>query len=531
MKFGIKIYKLNSICHQRSLIRFASKAATSKQKTDKSTSKQKTDNAKSKKQSETSSLYEDMQQRANDVASNDYKYLSETFIKRLHQVKTKGDHDILREGKMSLWNYIMSYQNQYPEKAVLVDTQAASKIAKAILNNTHAQSIQGSQTNIRHKIFIDGNGGLCRVTDEIINECNKTGHVFSCYKIFEKDVNLVSALQRARNEYLKCDVPDNPGNVMSLMNINKQVIDWMKCKEKKNYISDIYQRVLVRYPYLPWNTEEPIYTLYMTATLGTVRYFVHQCMHRNECCSNDMSRGRPEFFFVVTPKTWTHLTLGTCYEKTPLNRYSTSLNVLFNLLFKYELIETISKKSFIPWPKKPKEKTAATHIGRQINADENMYLIKARPKTDVGIINELHFCDASMKQNSPDFPPHWLEYFVHAITVETASNRFLPILDKWHPSAALHCVRKGLVPVYMTLADFFESPRVEEKIIPVFNSLLAQKNLHLSSFVAMADEYIKGELRHEHKERVAYSDEASLDFSLPFTSLTDPNDNYEDIEE
>ena len=83
----------------------------------------------------------------------------------------------------------------------------------------------------------------------------------------------------------------------------------------------------------------------------------------------------------------------------------------------------------------------------------------------------------------------------------------------------------------MTLADFFESPRVEEKIIPVFNSLLAQKNLHLSSFVAMADEYIKGELRHEHKERAAYSDEASLDFSLPFTSLTDPNDNYEDIEE
>ena len=72
MKFGIKIYKLRSICHQSSLIRFASKAATSKQtRNDK----------KSKAQSKTSSLYEDMQQHANAVAPNDYKYLSETFIK------------------------------------------------------------------------------------------------------------------------------------------------------------------------------------------------------------------------------------------------------------------------------------------------------------------------------------------------------------------------------------------------------------------------------------------------------------------
>ena len=126
-----KFNRLNPVCLQTCIIRFASKATNSNPKKEK---------AKPKTSSNQSLLYDEMQQHANKVAPEDYKYLSETFIKRLHQVKTKGDHEILKEGKLALWNYIMSYQNQYDEKALLVDSNTASKIAKAILHNSDAQN-------------------------------------------------------------------------------------------------------------------------------------------------------------------------------------------------------------------------------------------------------------------------------------------------------------------------------------------------------------------------------------------------------
>lgn len=482
-----------------------------------------------------SSLYKDMQQHASKVAPEDFKYLSETYIKRLHQVKTKGDHDILREGKMSLWDYLMTYQQHYDEKAVLIDAHIAAKIAKAIVNNSDAQCNQDlKQSTDRQTIFIDANGGLCRVTNEIINESNKAGHIFSCYKIFEKDVNLVVALQRARNDYLKSNVPDNPGNVMSLMNVNQHVTHYLSCKLKDEYISELYQRVLVRYPSIPWKDKVPIYTLYLTAPLASIRHFVMQSLYRNESCSNDISRGRPEFFFIISPKTWAHLSLGTCYEQSPNKHLTTAKNILFNLLFEYTLLEPIPRKSLVPWAKKPKDKQSKRKqlkITQTINQDGNMYLIKTRPKPDIGIINYHNFGDTSPNEDVQHPPAHWLEYFVHAITVESANNRFLPLLDKWHPSAALYCVRKGIVPIYMTLEDFFVSTKVEEKIIPIFNSLLAQKNLPISSFVAMADTYKKGELKRESSGAYAYSDESSVEFSIPFRSFHHPDENFEEPSE
>ena len=111
--------------------------------------------------------------------------------------------------------------------------------------------------------------------------------------------------------------------------------------------------------------------------------------------------------------------------------------------------------------------------------------------------------------------------------METSTKRFLPLLDKWHPSAALHCVRKGLVPVYMTFGDFYESTEAVDKIIQIFNTLLAQKNLPISTFSAMADEFRQGELKQELRTHKEYSDEASLEFDMHLRSMTDPEE--EDI--
>ena len=170
--------RINTTFLKRNIIRLASNEAASKQKKEKTTRK--------KSPSQKSDLFENMQQHAETVASDDYKYLSETFIKRLHQVRTKGDHEILKEGKMSIWSYIMSYQRQYDEKAILVDSLAASKIAKAILYHSDAKCTLSDIQNKRHGIFIDGNGGLCRVTDEIINECNEMKGFHTFNHIFVK---------------------------------------------------------------------------------------------------------------------------------------------------------------------------------------------------------------------------------------------------------------------------------------------------------------------------------------------------------
>ena len=380
--------------------------------------------------------------------------------------------------------------------------------------------------NNMQSIFVDANGGLCRVTDEIIKQCNNTNHVFSCFKIFEKDVNLVPALQRDRNSYLKSN-KDHSGNVISIMNINQILVHYLKCKLKSEFISEFYERVVVNYPARPWSESSPVYTLFMTATYGTITYFTMACLGRSETNFSEMSRGRPEFFFIISPKTWVNLTLGKCLADEPIKQKLTTKNICFNLLFDYQLLDVLPRKSFMPWPKNDKQKLLQTvpkhrlkYTTEMKKLEENMYLIKARPKADLGIV-----CNDSDEVAYP--PAHWLGYFVHTICQGKLDSRFLPVLDKWHPKAALHCVRKGLVPVYMQFGDFLTSLDVAEKIIPVFNSLLLQKNLRLSNFAVMADAYRDGELRNDSGELYVHG-EASIDFSCKFRTQDDSDDIFED---
>ena len=464
-----------------------------------------------------SSLISDMKDHVSKVDPEDTKFLTDTFVKRLHQVKTKGDHPILQENKMSLWDYLMSYKDHYGEKAILLDRYTAARIATAIVNNSDARCEESSNdVSIERKtIFIDATGGLCRVTDNLINQCNKTENIFSCYKIFEKDVNFVPALQRARNEYLKSNLRDYSENVISLMNFNAIVADYIQCKLKSEYISEFYDRVVADLPIRPWHLCRPTYTLFMSPTHGTVKYFTMACLDRNESCCNEMSRGRPEFFFVLTARTWSHLTLGTAFDQYIATKLVLTKNVLFNLLFDYTLVEVLPRNAFIPWSKKKKINEGKVIYGFTRKIEEmngNLYLIKARPKVDLGIIDYYNI------ENQKSCPPaHFFEYFVNTICQAKMETRFLPLLDKWHPSAALHCVRKGIVPVYMKMGDFFKSKDLEN-IIPVFNSLLRQKNLALSNFGVMADAYKKGELNYSPKIAKDFGDVSSVSYSANFTT-------------
>ena len=135
------------------------------------------------------------------------------------------------------------------------------------------------------------------------------------------------------------------------MNINQMVVKYLDCKLKSEHVSDFYDRILSDHPVRPWAIDQPIYTLYMTATHGTIKHFTMQCLYRNRPFS-EMGKGRPEFFFIVCPKTWAGLTLGTNIEKNPISRFIKTKNILFNILFDYELLDVLPRQSFIPWEKK-----------------------------------------------------------------------------------------------------------------------------------------------------------------------------------
>ena len=460
------------------------------------------------------SINQDMENYIKQNDPEDYKYLCETYIKRMHQTKTRGDHAILKEEKMSICQYLMSYEKHFSEKSILVDRAVAFKIAKNIVDNSDAkETIQGEE-GYTNTMFIDANAGLCRVSDEIIKFCNQSSHIFSCYKIFEKDVNLVPVLQRAQKTYLKSNQKDNSNNIISLMNINQMVVKYLDCKLKSEHVSDFYDRILSDHPVRPWAIDQPIYTLYMTATHGAIKHFTMQCLYRNRPFS-EMGKGRPEFFFIVCPKTWAGLTLGTNIEKNPIGRFIKTKNILFNILFDYQLLDVLPRKSFIPWEKNKlkventKQNKSTTKI---LSLNDEMYLIKARPKSELGILGYDSVKENDSSDDSAPSTRNLLEYFVHAITHEASSTRFLPLLDKWHPSAAFYCVKTGLVPVYMKMGDFFTSVNVE-KILKIFDSLLRQNNVAMSNFGIMANLYMKGELMHGGTRHQRFDDETSLSYS------------------
>jgi len=62
-------------------------------------------------------------------------------------------------------------------------------------------------------------------------------------------------------------------------------------------------------------------------------------------------------------------------------RVYTYTKVMFTLMFNFELLGTLSRKAFIPWPKK-KPVYKALHISTKQDY-EQMYVIKLEPKADL----------------------------------------------------------------------------------------------------------------------------------------------------
>jgi hypothetical protein len=90
---------------------------------------------------------------------------------------------------------VQTYGNQYSEKCLLIEEQTARRIAATVLRHTAA----GPET-----VFYDGEGGLCHLAAEIA-----ASRRFKSVTVLEKDFNLVDVHKFAQEHVIPSDVAVN----------------------------------------------------------------------------------------------------------------------------------------------------------------------------------------------------------------------------------------------------------------------------------------------------------------------------------
>ena len=139
-------------------------------------------------------------------------------------------------------------------------------------------------------------------------------------------------------------------------------------------------------------------------------------------------------------------------------------------MFDFETVSTIDRNSFAPLPTKnlsSKKRHQWTEM--YDNDSNNLYLVKVRPKVDVGLIGEdinmLHFA-----------------YFVRMLYMEP-KRRVIPLIDEWNAKAALDAAKNGYSP-YLMGTELKPS-----QIVDLFNILLRQPDYHSCGFGVAADQF------------------------------------------
>lgn len=320
-------------------------------------------------------------------------------------------------GLTSLMQRIYSYKTGYVEKAVLIDPGVAAQIANYVL----IHSERGADT-----VFYDGEGGLCYIAREIL----ESGQ-FKSVKILEKDKYLEQLHDYAKNSYLK----DFDNYEITNINFTKIASDALACGY--NYVSPFQSEIRKS----NWEDPEPTCTIVTTASQGFIKYLTLRCLYRSDIFS-EFSVTRPEFFFLVSMRTWMHMTCGLGYEDTiedddtescpPPAKLMLPLNVLFQMLFEYSYVDVIPRKAYIPWKKytyhnKVKRITEQRFLDNFYESEKDtLVLVHSRPR--VNSISKEHCFN--------------LEYFL-TIVLKNKATFLVPMFEKWLEGSGLDVIEAG----------------------------------------------------------------------------------------
>ena len=192
---------------------------------------------------------------------------------------------------MTLWEYVNQYAKlSLEEKMVLINPKVAVQIADGIQET----SDRGPNT-----IFIDADGGFLFVTEEVMEKRK----LFQKCKYFVRDVNLKLLSDRAFQTYLS-----NDNNVYQEVCTNILQYPSMGQATSGLCATELFKET-VNLDHQDWKAKAPPYTLFGTSTHVLIKYLTSRIVTRNSSPFSEFYHGRPEFYFLVTPRTWFHMTM------------------------------------------------------------------------------------------------------------------------------------------------------------------------------------------------------------------------------
>ncbi|XP_024869004.1 dimethyladenosine transferase 2, mitochondrial [Temnothorax curvispinosus] len=191
-----------------------------------------------------------------------------------------------------------------------------------------------------------------------------------------------------------------------------------------------------------WEDETYMQVIGATDSKYLFTFIIHSLVFRN----GFMYHGRPIFYIAILPSLWHRY--NTCTSNSNYKLY-TYTKVMFKLMFTCELLGTLNRKAFIPWPKKkrqstynvswPKKKRQSMNNALSIKQDyEQIYVIKLEPKADL-------YSELSRKD--------WVtfSYFVKH-HLQKRRTRVIPALEKWVPDCGIRLIAKDYT-IYTQFGD------------------------------------------------------------------------------
>jgi len=357
-----------------------------------------------------------------------------------------------------------SYKN-YIEKAVLLDEETSMRIAESVVTHTRGD---------RNTTFFDGEGGLCQIAAAV----SKSG-VFDNICVLEKDVSMSNLHNYAKSNYLD-------SNIAVYDNVNIAANAAEGYLEKLTFVPPLLK-------YLPKgkvSEEVPSYTLVSTVSQSVVKYLTDRMLYRDNPLG-ELYSSRPEFFLVMTARTYFHIccgysTLEPEYSKISEERMkekrkqevvyqsmqTTRHNVMFQVFFDFCLVDTLPRESYFPWKKYKSFRRGPGGMTEKKKADRvyeehhsSLMLVYVRPKK----IEELDLGKA-----------HNFEHFILRM-VKNKSRRIVELMEEFATGWGFAAIEAG----FSVLSEVKDLEGVED-FLKLYNLITALPDFDQSNFAAEA---------------------------------------------
>ena len=422
----------------------------------------------------------DEREFASLLSPDDYKFLCDTVIYEKSQLKEKArSQKTDKDKRVDLWNYVQTYRTRgYAEKYLLMDPGLASRIGDAIVENSDA--LRGGDGDASTPAtFIDTDGGFCHVAKRVLEHRGpEGGRAFDKAKVYFRDYNLSLLHGRAVEKALCGHGPDR----LEFRDVNLSTL--VHDVFLPEFVSPLAKELAVGGRH-EWAASRPPFTVFGTVTDGFVKYLTFRLFDR-ESVHCEYHWCRPEFFFIVSHRSFWHMDMMNCQTSAKSSLRSRPFDHFFRMVFDSTLVDKLPISSFFPWKEsKRRQKVRAPE-------EDFLYLVKMRPKAETGVSS-----NASLQE---------LLYYCNMLYHNPKATRVIPLAEKWLPGVGADMVRAGY-DVYDT--SYYLS---EVDVLKTFNVLADHPGFRQSAFPEQASNSmeLKNELLRTTRKRVDAADAEAL---------------------